>query len=935
MSGGERKLLQISGDTDSRITSLRLAADNMLQVSVGNSYGVEEGQKFFGPLFKGTVKSKMDTSYLLAQLESVEQTGRVVGEADIGKADRTAFINRIKNFSNVDVITSKNPFESFLSSGKVSLKDIPVLEQTALLKAASLADNPNYADQSLYREFLQSSGFKQSESGKWVNSGKIASENLLKSFESFAKSKDMSFKDLMGRLTTTKLGIDSSISMATGLLSPELHRSQMGIGGLAPLSQRGFLNIASIFSGEVSDQLMNRAIYPSDISPQSQIQTLNKYKSLVGDKAVEGISEEKAVTILDDLFRPDLAERKALLGQHGVLKDDFAVINLKSPITLNNNLKIQNIVIPTQRELAPHIGEKIGSNNLADLDLAARDLTRAVLNQDTSKLEELGSSYLERLQSTSETLESSMFKAKYTGSMYSQAASELFGMREFAGAKTPEGLLPPVIAMHERDIARQGADLIDESQLNIGDLNKARAQFVGDELTSQVRQLKGQKAVELARSRELWGLVNREPSEGLHRSMPALIGVAEDFGAKKYSKGITYFSGLDDSTTPWVGMRKALGLDFDADATSVIMFTDQKAKDSFNKFWYGGEGEVAKIGEEFRRTQKFYDIFKLKGSAIKDFNALEMSETGLQQHLVDIGLTEKKLIGPLSSEFKDIHAGFRQVLSENKSPSAIASVMRGETFSLLALESALKAKHQSSSALRSSHEILDILRGGDVQGFQSFFDKMAFGSESILGAQIRTAESQSLDLISKVQTSMGFKSAKEATDYTKMYKELTESSNIEEVFSAKARGKLLRQSGYLSSSIAQKSFSQNLSQRIDSLVTEAAPMARKALSNIGKFAILPAAGLGLLSSVLRPESPVIMSAKNHENTTPQSSSVSFPGTKWLAPNRERYTVKGRVMSVPSRESLSSLPSSNVNLNINDYRQHMTQDYIERKIERGF
>ncbi len=939
--GGERKPVKIMNELDQYISSIMITDKQTLKVAVSTEYNMRQAQKVFGS-FKGTIKGKVDIPYLLTQLETLEQSGKLLEESGLDRTGYQSMRNRMKNFGSIDFLIPKHPFENFATKGLLPFKEVPTLAQHAILRAAELESNGGLpeAQQGLYRGFLESAGFNKAN-GRWTNSGKIAGAGMMQSFQTFASSNNMTVQQMLSNVAGVgeQAGV---VNVTKGLLAPEFHRFQMGVGGSAPLSQRAFLNILSLLPGHVSENMAGRMIYPQGISPQSQLESVLSYKSLTGDRTVEGTPLSRTENITDDLFRADLKERRGVLSRNGMLNGkDFGVINLgKDIVPEGGGPAIRNVVISARDDMTPYVGKKIGSDNLTDLDSSAKELLNAVRSNDTDRAAKAASRYRQSISETVQTLEGNVFRGKFTGSMYGQAASELSGMSSFAQnmiGKTPEGLMPPVIAMHERDIARNASQIIQENQLDGQAVAELRKNFQGEELLSELNNLKGKTAVSMARQGQLWGLVTREPAEGLHRTMPALVGVAEDLGAKGYNKGLVYFSGQQDSGTAWTAMRKALGVDFDADQTSVIMFADDQAKKTFNEFWKGGQSEVATIGKEFRRTQKFFDIFKLKSRLSKEMDALSLSSKDAQEMLVDIGVTEKKLIAPLSTEFKDIHTGFRQMLAEDRSEASVAKAMRGEVFSLLAIESSLKAKHRPGEALKRSHEILDIMQSGDVANLQSFFDKMTFGNASI-GAELRAADTMHGEILQQVQQSMDLGPA-EASEFGTTYRELTSSANLEEVFAAKTRGALLRKQGLITESLTGKgNMVSRFSKGLEMASHQLAPLMTKGLKNIAKYGILPTAAIGLAATMFGdgPATlPVEMSSEKHINSTPQPTTIPLENKAWAVPKRERYVIRGQTKRLPNPEQFTSaFPGSNVDMNISDRRAHMTQDYIDRKVKRG-
>jgi len=95
--------------------------------------------------------------------------------------------------------------------------------------------------------------------------------------------------------------------------------------------------------------------------------------------------------------------------------------------------------------------------------------------------------------------------------------------------------------------------------------------------------------------------------------------------------------------------------------------------------------------------------------------------------------------------------------------------------------------------------------------------------------------------------------------------------------------------------------------------------------------------LGLAAFVGGPqELNIQMSAQEHEKTTPGTTSVRADNKSWVLPKKDKIRMSGRVAQVPNPGQFSSyFQGSNVDLSLSDSRFHLTQDYVDRKVRRGF
>lgn len=902
--GGERKSVALMNNLDQYIAGLMVTDKQTLKVAVRTEYQMDLFQKVFGA-FKGTAKASGNVPSMLADFEVFQTHGRFATSAELG--------NLTNKYKNVDFIVNKHPFGTYMNQGVLPGKEAPALFDAALLSAAET--NTPFA-----QRFLTEMGFENA-GGQWKNTGKLASDEALRRFQGFASQNGAELNSLLGE----NLG---GATMVRGIISPELHRFQMGVGQKAGLSQRAFFNVASMFPESIGSELAGRLEYPMGRRPQDQLRELLNYRSIIADGAAESIPLnrlESQPSLLNDLFSPDLNVRRAAIEQATGTASNSLSINLgRDIIPEGAKSPVRNVVISANDILDNFTGTQIGSSrgSLTPMDEAGLDLVNAArsFEADPYRAKEAAARYTSAMDQAIGSTSENLFRGQFKGSVYGQAQSELPGMRSFVErslGKNPEGLLPPVVALHSRDIARAAGQL----------------------------GMEPGAALSMAREGKLFGLVSREPAEGIHRTSPHLIGVAEDLGQSQgYHRGAVYFGGQDEA---YSAMRKSLGVDFDADQTSVILFTNENAQKTFREFLVGGESQVAAIGAEFRRTQRFFDVFKLKGQITE--NVLGMPMGDIHERLLEIGKTEKKLIGPLSSNLEDVHTGFRDMILRETSPEALSRAFKGEAAVLLLAESSLKAKHRATSSLRRSEDILGALSETDQAKFtsqlQGHFDSMTFG-DSDLGARLRGSSGVDASLLDEVRGSMGLESSAAAEEFASTYTALTGNQTMGDIHSASRRGKHLRERGMAQSILSEagdaggnlKSTLSKAMNQADIFASEINPFVNRGLKNILKWGILPAAGIGLLGTMMDDEPgvlPVELSSREHENTGASNQTVAISKDVYAQPRKERYKLSGRVTQLPDPSLFTSaFGSSSVNLNVNDYRSHMSQDKVDRMVKRG-
>lgn len=934
------------------ITNMVAKDKETLTVSTASEFDAGLFQKWFGT-FKGTTKTKQDIPFLLGQIKSLNSRDKkLASRAQLASEGLLDF------YKGIDFLVPKHPFEKLLTEGRFDPKEVPAEFSSVLLGAAEQGGEFNEG-------LLRNLGYKLGrKSGQWRNTGEVLGTQILERAKGFAAEHKMSVPDVFTRVLGT--GRDDVVHRIKGILSPDIHISQSGVGNLGSLSERAMHNIISMYPESVSSNLQSRLL--NGLS-QTQYQSLLGHRSIVGDTKAEGMSVKGLFSSLqanesslEDLFSTNLNRRREVIG---------ALTGGKDKLTVNLGRDagkgVHNVVVSADQDLTPFIGKRIGGKGLTNIDQDSHNLIQEAFNSGSSELlAHHASRYKTGLNQAIDTAMSNINKGQFTGSMYARAQSELPGMRAFAEGlgSTASGVLTPVVAMHEKDIARSAGRLIEDHQLNQEDLGRIRKEaqaaqehemlnaFFGKEnvaaasadyLEHSVREMKGRVAIDKARRGELWGLVTREPVEGLHRTIPVPIASAEAMGAQTYQRGAAYFSGgpLEAEQKGWAGMRKALGLDFDADTTSIIPFGDTTNTTHMQQMWKGGDSAMGKVGEEFQRTMKFFDVYNIKGKS--NIDVMKMGSGELTQALLEMHRTEKKLIGPTSNAFKDIHMGFRQLLAENMSGENLTKAFRGEATALLAIESGLKAKHRSLESLRSGESFLDVFNSnktteGKIGDFQSFFDKLSFqAKDADLGEQIRK---NGENVHARVQGALGLKTEEEAKQFTRTYGELTGTENITNIFTAQAKGKILNRTKAFESAVAGgMTEAETVGTGARLMAQEFKPLGMKFLKNVGKYAILPAAAIGIASSLLGStpnELPVEMSVKTHDaSSAPPVETVPIERKVWAMTKKEKFRVSGNVDTMPNPSQYSSyFNGASTNLSVSDYRSHMTQEYINKKVKRG-
>ena len=484
----------------------------------------------------------------------------------------------------------------------------------------------------------------------------------------------------------------------------------------------------------------------------------------------------------------------------------------------------------------------------------------------------------------------------------------------------------------------------------------------------------GKEAAAQAAEGQLWGLMTREPIEGVHSNIPVNIRLAEEFGgAPSDLKGAVYISGEDASKDL---IRKSMFVDFDKDTVNVIAAQSAKAKESILDF-FGAEGRAqTSMGAEYFESLKRMAAFELKGRAPLDLLNLT------RQELVGINAAQKQLekasIGSFSEAFKNIHIGLREQMTPTMGKAASEAFYLGEDFSHLFLENILKAKHQSKEALiaNSVQDVLSLFgqkrgtpyasmgKGERAAELQRIFDELTFDSKETadlvrresagdmteafaerIGFSKQLAEARRIE-DSSIRSAEINNVLDKATKQKNAFKKVSSMRNIENVLEAYDLGRINQSRGDYALGIAQRNISKihSSAEFIKDIASSTSSFMTRGLKNIGKYGILPTAGIGLAASLsTKPKilQPAADTGKAHEREYQEGIGQASAGKTLFSipePKFDSYQIAGQANAGTNFEALRAYSQANMrntNVRLKDHRSHADKYTVEEMVEKGY
>lgn len=887
-------------DLTNRIINMR-AQGGQIHVAMETEFSIGAGSKVFGGI-KSTVKGETNLSVLLAQNEFRAQTGRIAEISELAES------GLLEKFKDIDFVGVESPVK--MSGRTMEARRMPA----AVMGYVSTAQaEGRIKDIEALGDYLDPSFQNQ----------KRVIEQIQKNHPNM---------DLADVLAGSKFeGQVSSARVSKTILSSDFHSVQSGMGRAGTFTERGMMFMEAQGLDAVSENIMSR--FMRDQDPIARLDTFLEAQEMKPQTMARSLYTEGS---LKGVLNPNLDIRKGAIESITSGGNTLSV-DLGQDISFEMGGKTRTIRqanIFSQSHMSPYVGVQIGTtDSLTAYDKSVKDLIEAAANPATDPrvLQAKALRYAQEQEVVRDSLANALMKGKVKGSMYGQAVSALPGMDDAAvelGRQMGLGqnIPAPMVAMSKADI---------------------RARF-------------GEEALKQASVGDLFGLLTKEPIEGSHSVMPTQIRVAEDFTGGKLPqtlgdmRGRVFLSGSDM-------MRQGAMLDFDKDPVSVIAMTEQKAKSQLMDFM-GLTGRQSETGREYYQSlMRMRDLSPKTGKTPID--ALSQIDSQLAALITSQKQLEKGNIGIFSNEFRNIHVGLREQLAQG---GAASQFYKGEDFAHVFVENIIKSKHQSQQAIMRNEamETLDVLRGSNKYAsasrqeralrLQEIFDQLSFGQASEGKAAREMAQTILKDnMTAKLYQAGAIDKAAEAASMMQgidagqarralSYAEVSSQANLENVLKAHEAGaRIAPNKTDELISIFQKSPQKTSAMQAN---FQRAGETGKALINTGignifKYAIAPAAVIGLASSIMSSPNVLRESSGNHAASDP-GSKVDMGKTLFAIPESKVDNIKisGRANANTDFNYLRQRANATGNSyggSMRDMRSTPDKHRLQELIDRGY
>jgi hypothetical protein len=726
-------------------------------------------------------------------------------------------------------------------------------------------------------------------------------------------------------------GQASSAKISNTILSADFHSTQSGMGRTGTFTERGMMFLEAQGLGRVSEDIMSR--FTRDQDPILRLDTLLEAQEMKPQVTARSLATNNS---LSSIFNPNLEIRQGAIKS--ITKDSSTLaVDLGQEISFEmsgKTQKISQVNVFSQEYMSPYVGVQIGTTQtITKYDRSARELVEAAANPATDPrvLQAKALRYAQEQEIVKESLASVLMKGKVKGSMYGQSTSSLQGMDRAAielGKEMGLGLnIPaPLIAMSKADIQRKF----------------------------------GGKALEQAQEGKLFGLITREPIEGVHSVMPTQIRIAEDFTGGKLPRSLGDMEGrvfLAQSDT----LRQSLMVDFDKDPLNVVAVTDKTARAELMSFM-GLTRTQSEMGREFyQSTMRMRDLGPKTGKTPVD--ALSQLDNQLAALITSQKQLEKGNIGIFSNEFRNIHVGLREQLAQGGSAGQF---YKGEDFAHVFVENIIKSKHQSAQAIMRNEamETLDVLKGSNKYAsasrqeralrLQEIFDQLSYANvsdakgarelaQTILSDNYASTlyKAGAIDKTAEYASMMHGVDAKQARRALS-YAEVSSAANLENVLKAHEAGARIAPN----KTVELISIFQRSPQKASTLEKnfQRASEIGKSIMNIGvgnifKYAVAPAAIIGLASSVMSSPNVLRESSANHESSDP-GTKVDMGKTLFAIPESkvDNIRISGRANANTDFNYLrqkATATGNSYNGSVRDMRSAPDKHRLQEIMDKGY
>lgn len=727
--------------------------------------------------------------------------------------------------------------------------------------------------------------------------------------------------------------------------------ADMGAGNIGTVSERHFYNFKSLGLNNFIEDVVGRRQDKSSILAALEFERADKiladpkFKTpLTAQGMTPGMIDEMFPRITDANVGDPLASRRAMFERFGIKGTGY--IDLGQEIG-----GVSRLAVFSDDFFGGHIGPQVGSSSdvrrYGKVDKAVRDILYEIKKPNTTqeKLERLVKNYQVAMSKMGGSLREDLLKGKTLGSYYGivNSAPEALSayasrLGEYYGTKSA---IPAVgLATKEKFIDMFGYDQY-----------KAVHQQLKQFGAGKKYNLANISAGEIAVS-DAWAMVTRDPTEGLTH-IPMNVLPEDIFEGVKMDGSFSVITKPDEKG---YHILQSMFGDVDGDSFQVVAATNAKSKEELFELAYGNtpkaiafrESQRAKAEVSLKGRQKFED-----GKRFFDIGIAERREAVARAKQL-----EKGMIGKISTALQTIHQASHNLISESSQLGDYKRFLTLANSLHYFAENSIKGKYQTFNELRGQ-KTLDILNhltgaeGADLlpietrkQKVMGFFDELVLGTgNEDIAEKLRAGAALDTDQLVRLQEA-GIEDVKKVSGW---FQNTASRANIDFMFEAYNQGVAMGSNvkGTMAADIMEiaaegtesAAFQSKIRyERLTAMQENVKSIALKGAKNLGKYALLPAAAIGLAGTVFGGRSEIKTEggreysdgAKRHFGGNDyERRQVLSPQMR--RPKYENIRIEGE--SSNSRMNYNNVPN-NSRMRIEDHSSTLDKYEIQEIVERG-
>lgn len=724
--------------------------------------------------------------------------------------------------------------------------------------------------------------------------------------EAVAREQGTTLHDLSG--FETGIGFSTSKMVAYGESAID-----MGAGGLGFFSERHIKMFEAMGMKHFVSDIMNRRVNKgvgrtyADFKMATDLLRDTKYQGHFNLDDLDSNFMENVFPLLGKEEGSVFKFRQNYLN--GKIEHGATFVNLGEEIG-----GINKIAIFSSEDLRGYLGHQIGSKGTYQKYVELEQITRNILEEaktrkDPKKLESLIKNYTTAIGQMDNSLSKKILGDKVVKSLYGQVTSGGIGLKEYAeqlakthGTKTA---LPFVATVSDKKfIEMYGKDSLERFKKNgISDA---------------------------------WAMATREPYEGLS-SVP--VNVVPESAFKDISSlGNERIGVITEAKN---NILKMLFGDTDGDSLSLIPGTTGKSAEQIRELAIGNSPEAI----AFREAQKMKTEMSLKGR--KQKSILEMSFSEIRDSVFYAKDLEKHFVGIASNAMKPLHELNALKHGNGLDPEKFYKI---ENSLHIFAENVIKGKHQTLEELKSgkAQRVLDALTGIEsfkdasltdrIKFFREYSDDIFLGDAAHIGSRIRAGENS--DEIKKILDEAGVNH--NVLEDNSWYKQMTSDDFMNSIMETADLSKDVKGNIDEATRLAREEVFNTVTESarkrkelIESIAVDSQEfekMFKGAGAKVFKYAIAPAAVIGLLGTVFHSRSTLNASGEtsdNKKNVYVKGGSVNMNNPKYMKPE-----VQGTASGGFSINKYSAGRSGG-DITINDHTRNFNYYDMQDKINRGY